>query len=216
MRVYFALMQIGEISLVKIGQSFDPARRVSDLSNSLPFDVFLIAESDNLIEERVHRKFRHLQLKHEWFYFTDEIKEFIQKQCVQSYEERDVFSVNLEITIVEKINKVSLGLGDFNKSEVLNLAINFALSDIKALKNFVKQRRRQGIQERCVRSITVGINKKIFDDLWGHLIFSNRKELIEDSFNFAYENNNGWQSLEIPEQDLWDFTTAKRRVANET
>jgi len=63
---------------VKIGRARDVARRVASLQTGSPHElrVLLVLEGDR--EEEMHWAFAKHRLRGEWFYWCDEIREFIR------------------------------------------------------------------------------------------------------------------------------------------
>jgi len=60
---------------VKIGRSRDPRKRIRQLKNMTVEETTLVAlvPADDDKEEDLHRQFRHLHIKGEWFRATDEL-----------------------------------------------------------------------------------------------------------------------------------------------
>lgn len=74
MTVYF--VRCGEDGPVKIGFSKNPPSRIRDLQLSNPHNLFLIHLIENASkkdEQDIHKKFRHLRIRGEWFYFDEEM-----------------------------------------------------------------------------------------------------------------------------------------------
>ena len=215
--VYFALMQIGETSLVKIGKSVNPAKRIYGISEVLPCDLTLIAQSDNLIERQVHEKFKHLRFRREWFYYTEEIEEFIKTQCPITNDEKEIFSAYIEYSVYCILDNLSRHLCCSDKSLIVDSAILFASSDIKEFRKFKDKSMREGaLYTIPTKSVIFAIEKKPFNDLQEFVRFSNRSTMVECILCFAYKKNKEWKESGFPQQRLLDFTTAKRSVANET
>jgi len=65
---------------IKIGISETPKFRLRGLQTGLPFDVKMLGVfkiPDTIFERRVHRKFKHLKLRGEWFRNAPEILDFL-------------------------------------------------------------------------------------------------------------------------------------------
>ncbi|WP_457299143.1 GIY-YIG nuclease family protein [Phyllobacterium sp. P5_D12] len=66
---------------VKIGISQDRVARFFQLQNALPYDVDVLAimpTKDPLLERRLHKRFKHLRLRGEWFERSQELLDYIQ------------------------------------------------------------------------------------------------------------------------------------------
>lgn len=71
-----------EFKLVKIGFSLDTITlksRINLLQTSSPFTIEVIKcyDGDRNLEKALHKKFKHLKVKNEWFKYEDEIVNFI-------------------------------------------------------------------------------------------------------------------------------------------
>ena len=77
--VYF-IEAVG-LSRIKIGLSVNPEDRVKQLSTGSPTELKLIAKvpGDANKEKELHKKFEHLLFDKEWFHFTKELQEYINK-----------------------------------------------------------------------------------------------------------------------------------------
>ncbi len=74
-RVYF--LEMGEF--IKIGRSSDIRRRIQSFEGFLPLPTKLLHQIPGTCdtETDLHRKFKHLRTKGEWFRATDELRGFI-------------------------------------------------------------------------------------------------------------------------------------------
>ena len=70
---------------IKIGVASNLTRRVSHLQNALPFKIIVLATlAGSLLDERrLHRKFRHLKLRGEWFSRGGDLIEFIDAPTLE-------------------------------------------------------------------------------------------------------------------------------------
>ncbi len=69
---------------IKIGVSRDCSVRTASLQTALPYDVEIMAvmpTDDPLLERRIHRQYRHLRLRGEWFARAPDLEGFIQQLC---------------------------------------------------------------------------------------------------------------------------------------
>lgn len=62
---------------MKIGKSKDPARRCELLNHHSPTRLKLLPYTSFTDEATVHKKFQDQRKSREWFYFTQELAEFI-------------------------------------------------------------------------------------------------------------------------------------------
>lgn len=156
MAVYFILDN--RYNLVKIGYSNNVDRRFREIKSSLgaswPGIMEILAEIDcpnNLnkpVEKTLHRKFRkYLHDDHhpyhrtdfwsrntmpEWFQFSDEIKQFIQKDYVEidgnSFDVARYFAMNLSRTEGECLSKIAKHY-DITPAEVMRRLLHQAAVD---------------------------------------------------------------------------------------
>jgi Fe2+ or Zn2+ uptake regulation protein len=77
--VYFIKNESGK--MVKIGYSKNPEKRLKMLERTLPMSLELVyfMPGSELREKRLHEKFSKYRIKGEWFIFSDEIKQYIEK-----------------------------------------------------------------------------------------------------------------------------------------
>lgn len=77
--VYFALAD--EVRRVKIGMSVSPRDRISTINADSPVAVRLVGTMPGTAENEsaLHRRFRHLHVKGEWFEYRDELADYIAK-----------------------------------------------------------------------------------------------------------------------------------------
>jgi len=69
---------------IKIGISKDRHLRFMSLQTALPYDIDLLAlmpTTDPIMERRLHRQFKHLRLRGEWFERTPELEQYIEMIC---------------------------------------------------------------------------------------------------------------------------------------
>jgi hypothetical protein len=80
--VYF-IEAVG-LSRVKIGYSEDPENRLKQLLTGSPvaLQIFAKMPGNQPMEKEIHARFLHLKVENEWFHFTDEIKVYVEKNCV--------------------------------------------------------------------------------------------------------------------------------------
>ncbi len=80
--VYF-IEAVG-LSRVKIGYSDDPEKRIKQLSTGSPVSLKIYAKvpGNQAMEKEIHQRFSHLRVENEWFHFTNEIKEYIEANCI--------------------------------------------------------------------------------------------------------------------------------------
>lgn len=80
--VYF-IEAVG-LSRVKIGFSEDPESRLKQLSTGSPVTLKIFAKmpGNQPMEKEIHARFLHLKVENEWFHFTDEIKAYVEKNCI--------------------------------------------------------------------------------------------------------------------------------------
>jgi len=73
-RVYF-LRQVGGTGPVKIGVSKWPEERLATYQRWSPVPIEIVASmsGDHKLERRLHSKFEHLHLYHEWFRWAPEM-----------------------------------------------------------------------------------------------------------------------------------------------
>lgn len=79
---YVYLIQDGD--LVKIGRSYNPQKRLSQLRFEKAKDMKIIVkmeldslEDSSFLEKDLHREFSHLRVRGEWFILNDEVKQYI-------------------------------------------------------------------------------------------------------------------------------------------
>lgn len=65
---------------VKIGTSIDEYERVSTLENQsgVKLELLKTIKGSYTKENEIHKKFKHLRIKGEWFEYTDELKKYIK------------------------------------------------------------------------------------------------------------------------------------------
>lgn len=80
--VYF-IEAVG-LSRVKIGFSEDPESRLRQLLTGSPVTLRIFAKmpGSQIMEKEIHSRFRHLKVENEWFHFTDEIKSYVERNCI--------------------------------------------------------------------------------------------------------------------------------------
>jgi hypothetical protein len=80
--VYF-IEAVG-LGRVKIGYSSDPTRRLRELNTASPTEliIFRSMPGNEQMEKDIHARFSHHRIKHEWFNFDDEIKDYAKKNCL--------------------------------------------------------------------------------------------------------------------------------------
>lgn len=80
--VYF-IEAVG-LSRVKIGFSEDPESRLRQLLTGSPVTLKIFAKmpGSQIMEKEIHGRFQHLKVENEWFHFTDEIKSYVEKNCI--------------------------------------------------------------------------------------------------------------------------------------
>ncbi len=78
--VYFIACQ----DMVKIGFTNSIKTRLRTLQCGLPFDLALLGfhVGDSDAERRLHRQFKHLHVRGEWFHLTGEIRDYVRRHCV--------------------------------------------------------------------------------------------------------------------------------------
>lgn len=78
--VYF----IAAGKFVKIGNSIDPVQRMDKMKCDCPFPLFLLGMIRSpdvfLAELLIHKRFRQLHVRGEWFKLTPKIRDFIAKE----------------------------------------------------------------------------------------------------------------------------------------
>jgi hypothetical protein len=86
MRINGVYFLAGDMEVVKIGESGNLGKRIENITPSTDRKLELIGfiKEDNKlkrmeIETSLHRKFKHLLKKGEWFYLTNEIVDFIEE-----------------------------------------------------------------------------------------------------------------------------------------
>lgn len=79
--IYF--IQQGKDGPIKIGKSDAPQQRLEQLQTANPYQLnFLGGASDYTYNETdIHKKFKHLRLKGEWFKPEKELFDFMNKAC---------------------------------------------------------------------------------------------------------------------------------------
>lgn len=80
--VYF-IEAVG-LSRLKIGYSDDPEKRLRQLTTGSPVSLRIHARmpGNQTMEKEIQSRFSHLKVDNEWFHFTDEIREYIEKNCI--------------------------------------------------------------------------------------------------------------------------------------
>jgi hypothetical protein len=80
--VYF-IEAIG-LSRLKIGYSDDPEKRLRQLTTGSPVSLRIYARmpGNQAMEREIHARFSHLKVDNEWFHFTDDIRTYIEKNCI--------------------------------------------------------------------------------------------------------------------------------------
>jgi hypothetical protein len=80
--VYF-IEAVG-LSRVKIGYSEDPESRLKQLLTGSPVTLKIFAKmpGNQPMEKEIHARFLHLKVENEWFHFTDEIKTYVENNCI--------------------------------------------------------------------------------------------------------------------------------------
>lgn len=89
--VYFALC--GETKRVKIGFTHNLDKRIGALATSMPGGMPLVAgvlpaKDPQGLERKIHKRFHHLRRAGEWFDFTLEMEEFIDRNTYSMEGER--------------------------------------------------------------------------------------------------------------------------------
>lgn len=64
--------------LVKIGKSGNLSQRIRSIETMAGSDLTILKVFDTDIESELHKKFKHIRVKGEWFLYNDEIKDFIK------------------------------------------------------------------------------------------------------------------------------------------
>lgn len=100
---------------MKIGKANNPKSRLATIQTSMPFDVEIVAQiiGNYSIENRLHKLFKHLRLRGEWFTYSDEIlKHVVEKlhvvQKISDFvvDENELYVYNLVDT---KYNNIAHG-----------------------------------------------------------------------------------------------------------
>jgi hypothetical protein len=80
--VYF-IEAVG-LSRIKIGYSDDPEKRLRQLATGSPISLRIFARmpGNQVMEREIHARFAHLKVDNEWFHFTDDIRTYIEKNCI--------------------------------------------------------------------------------------------------------------------------------------
>ncbi|MFK7903803.1 MAG: KilA-N domain-containing protein [Chitinophagales bacterium] len=90
-------------NIVKIGKTFDLQRRQNTIENSHGYEVKLlkaIRVPDESHERAIHKKFKDLRLKGEWFKCTPELREFIERLPNHLHpQEQELRIQNAELTL---------------------------------------------------------------------------------------------------------------------
>lgn len=83
--LYFILAKNEEVKRIKIGRSKNPSARLNDLRKrsdclGLNLEILHTIKSDDCVslETEMHKKFKHLNLKDEWFEYSNDILEYIE------------------------------------------------------------------------------------------------------------------------------------------
>lgn len=74
--VYF--VRVGARGPIKIGKATNPRARLSELQVGHYKTLCLLAYSDQLDEAKMHRRFKHLRLRGEWFRAAPELRAFVK------------------------------------------------------------------------------------------------------------------------------------------
>jgi len=102
--VYF--FQSTGSKMVKIGKTFDLQRRQNTIENSHGYAVKLlkaIRVPDESHERAIHKQFKHIRLKGEWFKFTKELREYIEGLPNHIHpQEEELRSKNSELLLKNK------------------------------------------------------------------------------------------------------------------
>lgn len=77
--LYFIYGKCGK-GYIKIGVAKNVNKRMKQLQTNFPGKLKIIYKKENYgqKEAEIHKKFKHLHTYGEWFYFTEEIKEYIK------------------------------------------------------------------------------------------------------------------------------------------
>jgi len=79
---YFILCET--TNLLKIGKSVDVKHRFISLQSSSPMNMVLLHQVNEDREAEFHERFQHLRKHGEWFYYTSDIKNFIEELKAKS------------------------------------------------------------------------------------------------------------------------------------
>lgn len=80
--VYF--VEAVGLSRVKIGYSENPEGRLKQLLTGSPVSLRILAKmpGNQAMEKEIHSRFSHLRVENEWFHLTEEIRAYVDKNCI--------------------------------------------------------------------------------------------------------------------------------------
>ncbi len=106
------IAQVGAGGPVKIGYSRLPATRIKALEHNSAFPVTLlrVLTGDHLTERAFHRRFRHMKIGGEWFWFNDDMLSYVPSRaeiedCERPQKEIDMSIIQGRIREIAKTTK---------------------------------------------------------------------------------------------------------------
>ncbi|MFD0929638.1 GIY-YIG nuclease family protein [Methylophilus glucosoxydans] len=84
-KAYVYFIEAVGLTRVKIGYSASPESRLKQLTTGSPVTLRIHAKmpGNQAMEREIHSRFSHLKVENEWFHFTNEIAEYIKKNCAE-------------------------------------------------------------------------------------------------------------------------------------
>ena len=143
--VYFVLDE--DANAVKIGYATNPSIRIASLrtANIHPLIPLLLLKGGRELELELHKKFHADRITHEWFHYSDDIKQFIVEKkhdtlkVAEFVKNRTSFHLNKENSLLlEWIKNNTNGnppLSMLNKSDLINSIIFLGLGEMIAMIN---------------------------------------------------------------------------------
>ena len=94
--VYFFLNPTNQT--IKIGKSFNIQKRIKDVSQKVSTDLVFMGYINGGFKEesKLHRQFQDISLGEEWFSYSDDLREYIQKNTHQ-----EIPPIKLDIDLIK-------------------------------------------------------------------------------------------------------------------
>ena len=105
--IYF----ITDYEYIKIGTTVDLLNRFNSLQSNNPKQLYVLATTEGSYKEEkeLHNKFKNYRYNREWFYYSKEIKDFVETIKEWDITVNDtIIAVNLYNTLLDDISRTRL------------------------------------------------------------------------------------------------------------